>query len=178
MRKSPHLSPQEPKEAMKEKYQRQAETLSQALVSQICDQLSEALNGKQMLQVQNILKEGVHLVWRSSQGLMDEAVEPEVLATIEQTLGGFLAQHNAHASPGFSIRFDHIHTRMAGQRRFVDLHMHIPGHWSLSHAADLRGQVEQALMAAVPGLRTSIQLLPMNVETYLEPGTAPSPSVP
>ncbi|ULG01531.1 hypothetical protein phiA019_0186 [Aeromonas phage phiA019] len=59
MRKSPHPIPQEPKEAMKEKYQLQAETLSQALVSQICDQLSEALNGKQMLQVQNILKEGV-----------------------------------------------------------------------------------------------------------------------
>ena len=59
MRKSPHPIPQEPKEAMKEKYQRQAEALSQALVSQICDQLSEALNGKQMLQVQNVLKEGI-----------------------------------------------------------------------------------------------------------------------
>ncbi|MBY0408845.1 MAG: cation diffusion facilitator family transporter, partial [Burkholderiaceae bacterium] len=31
----------------------------------------------------NILKEGVHLVWQSSQGLMDAAVEPEVQATIE-----------------------------------------------------------------------------------------------
>lgn len=59
MRKSPQPIPQEPKEAMKEIYQRQAETISQGLVSQICDQLSEALNGKQMLQVQNILKEGV-----------------------------------------------------------------------------------------------------------------------
>ena len=59
MRKPPHPIPQEPKEAMKENYQRQAETLSQALVSQICDHLSEALNGKQMLQVQTILKEGV-----------------------------------------------------------------------------------------------------------------------
>lgn len=59
MRKSPQPIPQEPKEAMKEIYQRQAETISQVLVSQICDQLSEALNGKQMLQVQNILKEGV-----------------------------------------------------------------------------------------------------------------------
>jgi hypothetical protein len=28
----------------------------------------------------NILKEGVHLIWRSSQGLMDEAVEPECMA--------------------------------------------------------------------------------------------------
>ena len=59
MRKSPQPIPQEPKEAMKEVYQRQAETISQVLVSQICDQLSEVLNGKQMLQVQNILKEGV-----------------------------------------------------------------------------------------------------------------------
>lgn len=59
MRKSPQPIPQEPKEAMKEIYQRQAENLSQVLVSQICDQLSEILNGKQMLQVQNILKEGV-----------------------------------------------------------------------------------------------------------------------
>lgn len=59
MRKSPQPIPQEPKEVMKEVYQRQAETLSQGLVSQICGQLSEALNGKQMLQVQNILKEGV-----------------------------------------------------------------------------------------------------------------------
>lgn len=59
MRKPSQPIPQEPKEVMKEKYQRQAEALSQALVSQICDQLSEALNGKQMLQVQNVLKEGV-----------------------------------------------------------------------------------------------------------------------
>ena len=59
MRKSPQPIPQEPKEAMKEVYQRQAETISQVLVSQICDQLSEVLNGKQMLQVQNILKEVV-----------------------------------------------------------------------------------------------------------------------
>ena len=34
----------------------------------------------------NILKEGVHLMWRSSQGLMDEAVEPEALAQIQQVL--------------------------------------------------------------------------------------------
>lgn len=117
----------------------------------------------------NILKEGAHLVWRSSQGLMDEAVEPEVRETIQQTLGCFLEQHNASATPASCLRFDHINTRMAGQRRFVDLHMHIPGHWTLTHAAELRGKVEHALMQAVPGLRTTIELLPSNVEAYLDP---------
>lgn len=117
----------------------------------------------------NILKEGAHLIWRSSQGLMDEAVEPEVRETIQQTLGSFLEQHNASATPASCLRFDHINTRMAGQRRFVDLHMHIPGHWTLTHAAELRGKVEHALMQAVPGLRTTIELLPSNVEAYLDP---------
>lgn len=44
MRKSPHPIPQEPKEAMKEKYQQQAETISQVMVSQICNQFAEILN--------------------------------------------------------------------------------------------------------------------------------------
>jgi cation diffusion facilitator family transporter len=112
----------------------------------------------------NILKEGVHLIWRSSQGLMDEAVEPEVLATIQETLAGF-------ASSGGEtqiIRFDHLNTRKAGQRRFVDMHMHMPAQWSLGRAAAVRASVEQALMSAVPGLRATIQLLPSNVEAHFD----------
>ena len=113
----------------------------------------------------NILKEGAQLVWRSSQGLMDEAVEPEVQATIEATLQRFLATQ-AHGS---CVRFDHVTTRRAGQRQFVDLHLHLPSDWTLRHAAELRGQVERALMEAVPGLRTTIELLPCDVEAYLDP---------
>ncbi len=109
----------------------------------------------------NILKEGARLAWRSSQGLMDEAVEPEVLATIQQTLDGFAASQ----ADDRTIRFDHVSTRRAGQRRFVDLHMHVPAGWTLGRAAALRGHLEQALMAAVPGLRATIQLLPADVET-------------
>lgn len=107
----------------------------------------------------NILWEGGQLVWRSSQGLMDEAVEPEVMAEIQKTLGGF-----AHPT----IRFDHLSTRRAGQRRFVDLHMHMPANWSLGRAAAVRGSVEQALMSAVPGLRATIQLLPSDVEAHFD----------
>ncbi|MDH4376563.1 MAG: cation diffusion facilitator family transporter [Ramlibacter sp.] len=105
----------------------------------------------------NILREGVSLLRRSSQGLMDEALEPEVQAEIQRTLEGF-----AHAT----IRFDHLTTRKAGQRRFVDLHMHMPADWTLRRASALRTSVEQALMAAVPGLRATIQLLPSDVEAH------------
>lgn len=107
----------------------------------------------------NILWEGGHLMWRSSQGLMDEAVEPEVLKQIQQTLAEF--DHP-------TIRFDHVTTRRSGQRRFVDMHMHMPASWSLGRAAAVRTSVEQALMSAVPGLRATIQLLPNDVEAHFD----------
>lgn len=112
----------------------------------------------------NILREGFHLIWRSSQGLMDEAVDPEVLQTVQSTLDGF-----AHRRGETEIvRFDHLSTRKAGQRCFVDVHMHMPASWSLGRAAALRGSVEQALMSAVPGLRATIQLLPSDVEAHFD----------
>jgi cation diffusion facilitator family transporter len=107
----------------------------------------------------NIMREGVHLMWRSAEGLMDRALEPAVQAEIHKTLAQF--EHR-------TIRFDHVTTRRSGKRRFVDMHMHMPASWTLGRAAALRGSVEQALMSAVPGLRASIQLLPTDVEAHFE----------
>jgi len=107
----------------------------------------------------NIAREGLKLIRAAVDGLMDRALEPEVCAQIEATLAGF-----THAT----IHFDHLHTRRAGSRRYVDLHMHMPAGWSLGRAAALRTSVEQALMAAVPGLRASIQLLPLGVEAHFD----------
>ena len=61
-----------------------------------------------------------------------------------------------------------ITTRKAAQRRFVDLHMHMPASWTLGRAAAVRTSVEQALMSAVPGLRATIQLLPSDVEAHFD----------
>jgi len=105
----------------------------------------------------NILREGTRLAWRSVEGLMDTAVEAEVREQIDRTLAQF-AHH--------TIRFDHLVTRRAGQRRFLDVHMHMPASWTLGRAAALRADVEQALMSEVPGLRASIQLLPTDVEAH------------
>ncbi|MFN7727038.1 MAG: cation diffusion facilitator family transporter [Rubrivivax sp.] len=107
----------------------------------------------------NILREGAHLVWRSAQGLMDGGLEPAAMAQVQTVLAGFA---------GPDIRFDHVVSRQAGQRRFVDLHMHLPAHWSLGQAAARRGELERALMAAVPGLRATIQLLPTDVEAHFD----------
>lgn len=105
----------------------------------------------------NIVREGARVVWRSVDGLMDKAVEPDVQERIDRTLARF-------AEP--SVRFDDMVTRRAGRRRFLDMHMHVPATWTLGRAADLRGEVEQALMSEIEGLRASIQLLPSNLEAH------------
>lgn len=107
----------------------------------------------------NIVREGARLVWKSSQGLMDSALEPALAAQITELLAGFVARERA--AP---IRIDHVATRDAGHRRFADLHLHVPGDWRLARAAALRDEIEQALMQAVPGLLVSIQLLPLGLE--------------
>jgi cation diffusion facilitator family transporter len=112
----------------------------------------------------NILREGAALIWRSSQGLMDESLEPEVRRVIDEVLAGFAHQRGE----AVILRFDHVNTRKAGQRRFVDLHMHMPASWTLGRAAALRTSVEQALMSAVPGLRATIQLVPSDVEAHFD----------
>ena len=103
----------------------------------------------------NIVREGARVVWGSVDGLMDKALEPDLQARIDATLARFAET---------SVRFDDIVTRRAGSRRFLDMHMHVPATWTLGRAAALRGEVEQALMREVAGLRASIQLLPSNVE--------------
>ncbi|MBS0293223.1 MAG: cation transporter [Proteobacteria bacterium] len=110
----------------------------------------------------NILKEGVELVWRAAQGLMDEAVEPELLDQVEAAL-----QRRAQASGGL-MYFDNLTSRRAGTRNFLDLHMHVPAHWTLGRAAAARASVEAELMDMVPGLYATIELLPEGAETVFE----------
>ena len=107
----------------------------------------------------NILKEGGHLIWHSSQGLMDEAIDPEHLQAVENVL-------QRHTNE--QVYFDSLATRSAGQRSFAQVHMHVPAQWTLGKAARLRRQVEEELIAAVPGLHATLEMLPEGSETALE----------
>ena len=108
----------------------------------------------------NIVWEGARLIWRSWSGLMDSAVEPEVHGDIEAVLERF----SQRLGDQHVVLFDHLMTRRAGQRRFINVHMHVPPTWALGRADDLRHQVEHALAEAVPGLHASIQMLPDGVQ--------------
>ncbi len=107
----------------------------------------------------NILKEGLRLVWRASQGLMDEAMPAADVARIERVLADWSARDSV-------VRFDHLATRQAGARSFANVHMHVPGSWTLAQAAAQRQALERSLVQVVPGLVATIELLPCGVEPH------------
>jgi cation diffusion facilitator family transporter len=109
----------------------------------------------------NICLQGVKLVWQSSQGLMDQALDSPERLRIDAVLDG-----HRQRDPG--LVFDNISSRKAGERSFVDLHMHVPGDWSVARAARLRTAIEAELLQAVPGLYARIELLPLGMQTAME----------
>ncbi len=110
----------------------------------------------------HILKEGAKLVWASSQGLMDEAVDAETLAQIDACVQAFEARY------GPAVHCDKLSTRRAGTLNFVDLHLHMPGDWSLARATQQRLELEAALLAVVPTARITVEVLPTGVQTQSE----------
>lgn len=109
----------------------------------------------------HICVQGVQLVWQSSQGLMDQALDAPQRLKIDTLLDGYAKRNEG-------VSFDNISSRQAGERSFVDFHMHVPGQWSVQRAAQLRSEIEVALLQAIPGLYARIELLPMGMNTVSE----------
>lgn len=103
----------------------------------------------------NILREAWSLLRRSVDGLMDRALSDDERARIDAALQALAADE---------VRFDHLRTRRAAGAKYCQLHMHVPGHWTLARAAARRAQVEHGLIDAVRGLRVTIELLPTGQE--------------
>lgn len=101
----------------------------------------------------NILVVGGRLVWRSGAGLMDSALPDDLRAAIDAVL----ARHRADR-----IDFHDVRTREAGHERFVQLHMLVPGDWSVQSAHDLAETIEDELRAAVDDLTVTLHVEPIN----------------
>lgn len=99
----------------------------------------------------NILWSGWQLIRESVAGLMDAAVSPETLASIEKTI--------REQSFG-AIEAHDIRTRHAGRATFIDFHLVVPGQMSVAAAHDMCDRIEGALREAVEGASVSIHLEP------------------
>jgi cation diffusion facilitator family transporter len=99
----------------------------------------------------NIVWTGVRIVHASILGLMDTALPAAELAAITAVLDRYA---------GDEVRYHALRTRQAGPRRFVSVHVLVPGAWSVMRGHDLLERIEADIREALPLV---------SVLTHLEP---------
>lgn len=104
----------------------------------------------------NIVRMGWQLVRRSLDGLLDPAFSSTELADVHGILNTFATN---------DVSFHAIRTRKSGIRRFVSLHVLVPGEWSVQRGHELSEEIESALHAHMANL---------HVLTHLEPKEDPA----
>jgi cation diffusion facilitator family transporter len=101
----------------------------------------------------NIVWTGVGIVRRSADGLMDAALSPGDLTEIRKVL-------QAHETDG--LQFHALRTRQAGARKFVSVHVLVPGEWTARHSHELLELIEAEIREALPGSHVFTHLEPLD----------------
>jgi cation diffusion facilitator family transporter len=94
-----------------------------------------------LLVTANILWTGVRLLRDTAQGLLDRALPPEDRESITRVLSRYEKE---------GIRFHALRTRASGPRRFISMHVLVPGEWTVQRGHDLSEQIERELAAVLP----------------------------
>ena len=102
----------------------------------------------------NIVRTGVNLIRRSMAGLMDSSLSEHEIQQIEEAI---------HLSLDSRASFHSLRTRKSGSRRFVELHVTVPGDLSVAEGHNSCERIETAIKNQLP--KTS-------VSTHLEPDGA------
>jgi cation diffusion facilitator family transporter len=104
----------------------------------------------------NIVWTGIGIVRRSTAGLMDAALPAEDIAIVRKVL-------KVHEDDG--VQFHALQTRQSGARKFVSMHVLVPGEWTARHSHNLLERIEGEIRHALPG---------SSVFTHLEPQDDPA----
>jgi cation diffusion facilitator family transporter len=107
----------------------------------------------------NIIWTGVGIVRRSIAGLMDSALSATDQAALQSVL-------NPHQEAG--VGFHKLHTRQAGARKFVSLHVQVPGGWTVARGHQQAGRIASDIRQALPEAFVTTHLEPLDA-----PGAAP-----
>jgi cation diffusion facilitator family transporter len=104
----------------------------------------------------NIIFTGAGLVRRSVAGLLDAALPPDERARVQAILDRYAA---AYAADG--LQFHALRTRQSGPRRFLTVHVLVPGAWTVQRGHDVLEAIETDLRRALPSLTTATHLEPL-----------------
>ncbi len=89
----------------------------------------------------NIVWTGTNIVRRSISGLMDTMLSPKDLAAVRKVLDRYAAD---------GMQFHALRTRQAGARKFVSVHVLVPGDWTVQRGHELLERIEGDIRAALP----------------------------
>jgi len=111
---------------------------------------------------------GVHLVRRSALGLLDTALPAGEQALVQAALA-------RHAAAG--AQFHAVRTRQAGARRFVSMHVLVPGAWTVARGHALLEAIEADVRAALPHAAVFTHLEPVEDPASFEDQALDRPPV-
>ncbi|OIQ28625.1 MAG: cation-efflux pump [Alphaproteobacteria bacterium MedPE-SWcel] len=116
----------------------------------------------------NILREGLHVVSDSVDGLMDRAATEEEQDKIHAVILG---------SGGGALQIHDIKTRRAGKAMFVEFHMVVDGAMTVAESHDICDRLEAEIEATLPGVHVTIHVEPDHKleDTGLEPAAFERP---
>lgn len=100
----------------------------------------------------NIVWTGLRLLRETAHGLLDAGLPTAERQIIQAVLTPYQQQ---------GILFHALRTRVAGARRFVSLHVLVPGRWTVRHGHDLCEEIEIAIGQALPGTHVITHLEPL-----------------
>lgn len=103
----------------------------------------------------HVLSTGWGLVRRSMSGLLDASLPKEERQQIVDVLDRFKDD---------GATWHALRTRRAGRRVFVDVHVLVPGAWTVQKGHDLLERIETDLRAALPLVTVSTHLEPLEDE--------------
>jgi cation diffusion facilitator family transporter len=101
----------------------------------------------------NIVRTGVRLMQRSIAGLMDAALPPDEQQLVLKVLEKYKEQ---------GIQFHALRTRQAAGRRFISIHVLVPGKWTTHRGHHLVEDIETDIQQVLSGVTVFTHLEPVD----------------
>jgi cation diffusion facilitator family transporter len=104
----------------------------------------------------NIIWSGWGLIDRSIHGLLDTALPQADIDVVDEVVGRYRQE--------FGIETHAFRSRQAGRRRFVSMHVLVPGEWSVSQGHQLVEHLEIDIREELPDTTVFTHLEPLGLE--------------
>lgn len=101
----------------------------------------------------NIIRTGYHILKQSMMGLLDASLPEEEMREIKKILKRYQDEHG--------ISFHGLRSRQSAMRKFMSVHILVPGSWSVQKGHDLLEEIEEDLRKTLPGITAFTHLEPL-----------------